>query len=770
MHVSCWNDVSCCVPEPPSRASLSCQLFADRLPYLSCFQEVEANTPCKSQPPKKRPRKTPPEKRKDDQQTETDQTPPTLGHRRTGSTTKRELEFKAPGSGAVKAELTEEEDAASPTGGGAEAMAGARTAGAQTKTEAENPTESTYDGRCSKDAPSACLPLSLPSPSHSCSSGSDGTAFSTCAPTSLTSAPFPLMPCSPLRHGTPNQQTEITSAGNSDAASWGAAQGICLLAAAAVGRALEEAQVEERQRRGQTPKTERTDWMSALGDKSPAFAPSSGLPPSKRRKGRSTSPKAKARRGGGGKSPKVPGAKSSKCAKSTMGTQRVRAATRDAKPARRRSRKKIPWRPTELRFIVETPSSPSPTGDGPKTSGSSVETPAEGVRTAQRESIVEMGRCADNWRLSVPFLPGFAASRREVGGEDTADGEAKNTYARKGNCDLVVSAGRSARDGTADAPAMDEPATAADGRPKPSSFVSAVDSRSLGGGSSKIDDGAQNEGCGAGVHPLSVTATDDERRNAQASGAASAGDICSTPSHVAVGDDGGGLIWSSLRLSDAGRTSSTDGTIVDTTAKGILGVGKVASTPALGEASTEEMGSDGGNDVRNYDDGYGNDEDHEDDVDDDYYGGDGYDGEEAEGSVDYPHGSIYGRQDAAGWTTGPFSLRWLPADGLAALQAAGAACGMDVDMLEAAAVAAGEAPSERPLEEVLVRGRGRGTKRRVVEVRKVRKKRKTRAKRETHVLISESEGEEPGGTNSTWQELEEAAREEAKALLMYKNW
>ncbi|CAM9334436.1 unnamed protein product, partial [Sphacelaria rigidula] len=52
---------------------------------------------------------------------------------------------------------------------------------------------------------------------------------------------------------------------------------------------------------------------------------------------------------------------------------------------------------------------------------------------------------------------------------------------------------------------------------------------------------------------------------------------------------------------------------------------------------------------------------------------------------------------------------------------------------------------------------------------KKRKKRTLKPKRETHVLVSESEGEEPGGTSAAWRDVEEAAKEEAKALLLARN-
>ena len=161
---------------------------------------------------------------------------------------------------------------------------------------------------------------------------------------------------------------------------------------------------------------------------------------------------------------------------------------------------------------------------------------------------------------------------------------------------------------------------------------------------------------------------------------------------------------------------------------------------------------------------------------------------------------------SGGWDKGRFSLRWLPADGVDALQATGASCGMDqtaLDLAAAAAAAAREAAAvdatvaaehaatgslylseERAqaqytanaaaataavaaavaanLEGYAGGGGGAPVKRKAP--------RKQRKKRETHVLVSESEGED-GPTNATslWAGVEEAAKAEAKALLKYRN-
>lgn len=49
------------------------------------------------------------------------------------------------------------------------------------------------------------------------------------------------------------------------------------------------------------------------------------------------------------------------------------------------------------------------------------------------------------------------------------------------------------------------------------------------------------------------------------------------------------------------------------------------------------------------------------------------------------------------------------------------------------------------------------------------RKKRPRRKRETHILVSESEGEEEPCTSSMWAGLEEKAKAEAKALLSYRN-
>lgn len=53
--------------------------------------------------------------------------------------------------------------------------------------------------------------------------------------------------------------------------------------------------------------------------------------------------------------------------------------------------------------------------------------------------------------------------------------------------------------------------------------------------------------------------------------------------------------------------------------------------------------------------------------------------------------------------------------------------------------------------------------------RKPPRKKRPRQKRETHILVSESEGEEEPSTSSMWAGLEEKAKAEAKALLSYRN-
>lgn len=148
----------------------------------------------------------------------------------------------------------------------------------------------------------------------------------------------------------------------------------------------------------------------------------------------------------------------------------------------------------------------------------------------------------------------------------------------------------------------------------------------------------------------------------------------------------------------------------------------------------------------------------------------------------------------AGWDRGRYSLRWLPAEGLAALQAAGAACGMDRAALDAAAAreeeeeevrAAAEAErdaaaeAERAAYEAAANGTGPvmwgydgyidgGVAAAQQRVARPRAKRRPRRKRETHVLVSESEDEGTNTTTSVWAGLEEAAKAEAKAILDYR--
>eukprot|EP00903_Cladosiphon_okamuranus_P014773 g13688.t1 len=147
----------------------------------------------------------------------------------------------------------------------------------------------------------------------------------------------------------------------------------------------------------------------------------------------------------------------------------------------------------------------------------------------------------------------------------------------------------------------------------------------------------------------------------------------------------------------------------------------------------------------------------------------------------------------AGWNRGRYSLRWLPAEGLAALQAAGAACGMDRAALDAAAAreeeeeararAAAEAEraaaeADRAAYEAAANGTGpvmwgydgyydggaAAVQQRAV---RPRAKRRPRRKRETHVLVSESD-DEGNTTTSVWAGLEEAAKAEAKAIMDYR--
>lgn len=160
-----------------------------------------------------------------------------------------------------------------------------------------------------------------------------------------------------------------------------------------------------------------------------------------------------------------------------------------------------------------------------------------------------------------------------------------------------------------------------------------------------------------------------------------------------------------------------------------------------------------------------------------------------------------------GWDKGQFSLRWLPPEGLAAVLGAGASCGMDRAALDAAAAAAAAAEEAAAVDATVAAEHaatgslylshekaqeqynanaaasaaavaaavaanlegyvGGGDGPRVVR-RKA--KRKPRKKRETHVLVSESEGEDgPSNATSLWAGVEEKAKAEAKALLSYRN-
>lgn len=137
-----------------------------------------------------------------------------------------------------------------------------------------------------------------------------------------------------------------------------------------------------------------------------------------------------------------------------------------------------------------------------------------------------------------------------------------------------------------------------------------------------------------------------------------------------------------------------------------------------------------------------------------------------------------------GWDKGCYSLRCLPDDALAALEAAGASSGMDRDMLDAAEAAEEE---ERQAAVAAAAWAASGYTAGVhappvtwgddgsYDGRKARRKRgtlkrKSRRKRETHVIVSESDDEDGlCTTTSVWAGLEEAAKAEAKALLLARN-
>ena len=164
---------------------------------------------------------------------------------------------------------------------------------------------------------------------------------------------------------------------------------------------------------------------------------------------------------------------------------------------------------------------------------------------------------------------------------------------------------------------------------------------------------------------------------------------------------------------------------------------------------------------------------------------------------------LAGGDEEAGWDQGRYSLRWLPAEGLAALQAAGAACGMDRAALDAAAAAeeeearaaearaaaeaeaeraAAEAEADRAAYEAAANGTGpvmwgydgyydggaAAAAATVVKRPRAKRPRTKRRKRETHVLVSESEDEGANTTTSVWAGLEEAAKAEAKAIIDYR--
>lgn len=155
---------------------------------------------------------------------------------------------------------------------------------------------------------------------------------------------------------------------------------------------------------------------------------------------------------------------------------------------------------------------------------------------------------------------------------------------------------------------------------------------------------------------------------------------------------------------------------------------------------------------------------------------------------------LAGGDEDAGWDQGRYSLRWLPAEGLAALQAAGAACGMDRAALDAAAAAeeeearaaearaAAEAEADRAAYEAAANGTGpvmwgydgyydggaAAAAATVVKRPRAKRPRTKRRKRETHVLVSESEDEGANTTTSVWAGLEEAAKAEAKAIIDYR--
>lgn len=512
------------------------------------------------------------------------------------------------------------------------------------------------------------LSLSLPSPSHSYS-GSESTAVSTCAPTSITcasvSTSVPSSPAHALHAADEGYQISAGAPGTGEAGAeasvepcggsggdestpslWSCGQGISLLAAAAVGRALEESQREhdcqEKKRRNRDDDyAGGADDGSGSGDQAAAIV--ADMQKKENNDRRPPTKKRKTVWGKRGRKPAAAVAAQFAHISTSTNPNNVLANASDGGDARGATlspASKDPrvhrWRPKHLHFTVQKP------------------TPPPGPNVSEHANALP-GFASSFVRPILPWSPGF----------------------------LKPAAGHRGQTGSGGS-----------------------------GGGGSWDHG---EGYGIGYWTKVGTGEGDGRWMSPGIGV-SFRDYHDEKS--ILGDGGGGGGWVGAEAA------------------------RLPNATALAEA--EAVGADPAP--------------REDDYNNDNLGATGAGAR----TVD--------------WTSGPFSLRCLPSEALEALQEAGAAGGMDEGLLEAAAVAMGETPSEKPCDDFVVTkvkvkdGKGRRTKTQVqIKKKKKRKKRTLKPKRETHVLVSESEGEEPGGTSAAWRDVEEAAKEEAKALLLARN-